>query len=175
MVTHRSQSWSWMIDSQPFLSTSISAPTPIPQIRLFQTLTFNTLRPRQNGRRFTDDTFKRIFFNEKVRISIKISLKFVPKGPINNIPSLVQTSHYLNQWWLVYWRIYASLGLNELNYKIKVMDVVKDHIISPVSNWFTFFLFHINQIIIPQIQLFWNLTLKNQRSWSWVRSKVKVT
>ena len=25
------------------------------------------------------------------------------------------TSHYLNQWWLVYRRIYASLGLNELN------------------------------------------------------------
>ena len=40
MVTHRSQSWSWMIDSQPFLSVSISTPIPIPQIRLFQTLTF---------------------------------------------------------------------------------------------------------------------------------------
>ena len=25
------------------------------------------------------------------------------------------TSHYLNQWWLFYWRIYASLGLNEFN------------------------------------------------------------
>ena len=50
---------------------------------------FNTLRPRQNGRRFADDTFKRIFLNENVRISIKISLKFVPKGPINNIPVLV--------------------------------------------------------------------------------------
>ena len=25
------------------------------------------------------------------------------------------TSHYLNQWWLVYWRIYASFGLNELS------------------------------------------------------------
>ena len=50
----------------------------------------NTLRPRPNGRRFADDTFKRIFFNENVRISIKISLKFVPKGPINNIPALVQ-------------------------------------------------------------------------------------
>ena len=24
------------------------------------------------------------------------------------------TSHYLNQWWLVYWRIYAPLGLNQL-------------------------------------------------------------
>ena len=50
----------------------------------------NTLRPRQNGRRFADDTFKRIFLNENVRISIKISLKFVPKGPINNNPALVQ-------------------------------------------------------------------------------------
>ena len=49
---------------------------------------FNTLRPRQNGRRFADDTFKCVFFNENVRISIKISLKFVPKGPINNNPAL---------------------------------------------------------------------------------------
>ena len=49
---------------------------------------FNTLRPRQNGRHFADD--KRIFLNENVRISIRISLKFVPKGPINNIPALVQ-------------------------------------------------------------------------------------
>ena len=50
----------------------------------------NTLRPRQNGRRFADDTFIRIFMNENVRISIKVSLKFVPNGQINNIPSLVQ-------------------------------------------------------------------------------------
>ena len=51
---------------------------------------FNTLRPRQNGRRVADDTFKRIFLNENVRISIKISLKFVPKGSVNNNPALVQ-------------------------------------------------------------------------------------
>ena len=50
----------------------------------------NTLRPRQDGRLFPDDTFKRIFLNENIIISIKISLKFVPKGPINNIPTLVQ-------------------------------------------------------------------------------------
>ena len=49
-----------------------------------------TLRPRQNGRRFVDDTFIRIFLNENVWISIKVSLKFVPKGPINNTPALVQ-------------------------------------------------------------------------------------
>ena len=50
----------------------------------------NTLRPRQNGRHFADDIFKCIFLNENVSIAIEISLKFVPKGPINNIPALVQ-------------------------------------------------------------------------------------
>ena len=50
----------------------------------------NTLRPRQNGCLMADDTFKRICLNENVGISIKISLKFVHKGPINNIPALVQ-------------------------------------------------------------------------------------
>ena len=50
----------------------------------------NTLRPRQNGRHFPDDIFKCSFLNKNVWISIKISLKFVPKGLINNIPALVQ-------------------------------------------------------------------------------------
>ena len=50
----------------------------------------NTLRPRQNGWDFADDIFKRIFFNGNVWVSIKMSHKFVPKGPINNIPALVQ-------------------------------------------------------------------------------------
>ena len=39
----------------------------------------NTLRPRQN---FTDDKFKCNFLSEKVRISIIISLRCVPEGPI---------------------------------------------------------------------------------------------
>ena len=51
---------------------------------------FNSLRPRQNRHHFADDIFKCIFLNENVWIAIKISLKFVPKGPINNIPALVQ-------------------------------------------------------------------------------------
>ena len=56
----------------------------------FRDLSVNTLRPRQNGRHFTDDIFKRIFLNENILIPIKISLKFVPKGSINIIPALVQ-------------------------------------------------------------------------------------
>ena len=47
-----------------------------------------TLRPRQNGRHSADDTFKRIFLKDNARISIRISLKFVPYGPINNIFSI---------------------------------------------------------------------------------------
>ena len=43
---------------------------------------FNTLGLRQNARHFPDDTFKRIFLNENVRISIKIWLKFVPEAII---------------------------------------------------------------------------------------------
>ena len=49
-----------------------------------------TLSLAQDGRHFPDDIFKCIFLNENIWISIKISLKFVPKGPINNIPALVQ-------------------------------------------------------------------------------------
>ena len=44
----------------------------------------------QNGRHFTDDIFLCIFVNEKYCILIKISLTFVPRGPIDNIPALVQ-------------------------------------------------------------------------------------
>ena len=56
----------------------------------FQVGAINTLRSRQHGRHFADDIFKCIFLNENVSISIEISLKFVPKGPINNISALVQ-------------------------------------------------------------------------------------
>ena len=50
----------------------------------------NSLRPRQNDRHFANDFFKCIFVKENVQVSIKIALKFVPEGPINNIPALVQ-------------------------------------------------------------------------------------
>ena len=50
----------------------------------------NTSRLRQNGCQFADGTFKCIFLNKNVLISIEMSLNFVPKGPINNIPALVQ-------------------------------------------------------------------------------------
>ena len=48
------------------------------------------MKPRQDDRHFADDIFKCIVLNEDIWISIKISMKFVPRGQINNIPALVQ-------------------------------------------------------------------------------------
>ena len=50
----------------------------------------NTLRPRQNGRNFPDNILKWIFLNENAWIPLKLWLKFIPRGLINNIPALVQ-------------------------------------------------------------------------------------
>ena len=50
----------------------------------------NSFPPGQNGRHFADDISKCIFMNEKFCILIQISLKFVPKGPIDNKSALIQ-------------------------------------------------------------------------------------
>ena len=50
----------------------------------------NTLRPSQDGCHFPDDVFKCIFLNENAWILIDVSLNFVPKVRIHNIPALVQ-------------------------------------------------------------------------------------
>ena len=67
-------------------STSVQVMACSPHV----TWLLNSLRPRQDRRHFADDVFKCNFVNENVWITITISLKFVPKGPINNIPALVQ-------------------------------------------------------------------------------------
>ena len=56
----------------------------------WQIIEVNSPSPTQNGRNFADDIFKCIFVNEKFCISIRISLKFVPKSAIDNKPALVQ-------------------------------------------------------------------------------------
>ena len=65
---------------------------------------FNTLRPRQNGHRFACDVFKYTFLNENAWILVQISLKFVPQGPINNIPGLVR---------IMVWRRSAIIWTND--------------------------------------------------------------
>ena len=94
---------------------------------LWQPLHVNMVLPLWGGDNcchFPDDIFKCIILNENVSISIKISLKFVPKVKLTIFQHWFRwwlgtdqaTSHYLNQGWNVYWCIYASLGLNEVKY-----------------------------------------------------------
>ena len=69
-----------------------------PQV-VFQTNTFEItatsprgqwVRTEQNGWHYADDIFNCIFLDEDKRIATNISLKFVHKGQINNIPVLFQ-------------------------------------------------------------------------------------
>ena len=50
----------------------------------------NSSLPGKNGHHFTDNIVRYIFVNEKFCILIKISLKFVAEGPVDNNPSLVK-------------------------------------------------------------------------------------
>ena len=90
---------------------------------------FNTLRPRQNGRRFADDTFRRIILNENVTIPIEISLKFVPKVRINNIPALVQ---------MMAWRPPGNKPLSA-----PMMDSLLTHICVTRAQWVKYRKIHI--------------------------------
>ena len=71
---------------------------------IFYSDALNTLRPRQNGHRLAADIFNYIFFSEKVWISITISLNFVPNGPTNSMPALVQ---------IMTWRLSGDRPLSE--------------------------------------------------------------
>ena len=48
------------------------------------------ISPGQIATNLTDDIFKYIFLNENYRIPIQLTLKFVPRTPIDNTPSLVR-------------------------------------------------------------------------------------
>ena len=43
------------------------------------------------------------------------------------------TCHYLNQCWLDHWRIYASLGLNELNRNIIMLTIISSKMLHAVK------------------------------------------
>ena len=67
---------------------------------------------------FPDDIFKCIFLNENVWISLQISLKFVPKVQINNIPALVQ---------IMAWRRPGDKPLSEAMVVVSFTDAYVSH------------------------------------------------
>ena len=114
--------------------------------RIRSSLFLNTLRPRQNGRHFADVISKCIFLNENVWIPMKISLKFVHKGPINNIPALVQK---------MAWRRAGDKPLSE-----PMLVSLPTHIYVTRPQWVnllrsgTVFTRHLTQITVSLIQIY---------------------
>ena len=95
----------WIIPQHMFGDYTLQSPPHLPRFNeIFSTsTTVHLIRthimkfmsvysspPGQNDRHFADDIYQRIFLNENVRLSIQLSLKFLPKGPINNKSALVQ-------------------------------------------------------------------------------------
>ena len=90
----------WLIDSE-LITTNPSTVLPlvshlvrIPNQPVLMEIAFKNGCLTHWGRKkwlpFSKRHFQSYFFNEDVWISIYISLKYVPKGPINNIPASVQ-------------------------------------------------------------------------------------
>ena len=100
---------------------------------------------RQNGRNFADDISKWIFLNENVWIPIKISLKFVPQGPINNIPALVQ---------IMAWRRPGAEPLSG-----PMMVRLPTHICVTQPQWVNKLLFHLFHFMI-KYATFWIFQLR---------------
>ena len=74
------------------------------------------------------------------------------------------TSHYLNQWWSVYWCIYASLGLSELRTKPFISSLLScREVASPNMLCWIYFGKHIDIFAFSTISLYkdgtgsWNL------------------
>ena len=94
----------------------------------------NSFRPRRNKRHLTDDILKFIFLNENVWISFWFHWRLFLRFELTIFKHWLRwwlgadqaTSHYLNEWWLVYWCIYASLSLNEL--KVEATRSLEKHI-----------------------------------------------
>ena len=69
-------------------------------------ISFNTLRPRQDGRRFTDDNFRNILLNKNILILIniwslfiRVKLTIIQHCSDDGLVLIQATSHYRNQWW----------------------------------------------------------------------------
>ena len=102
-----------------------------------------------NGCHFADDRFKCIFLKENVRILIKISLKFVPKGQMNNIPALVQ---------IMAWRRPGDKPLSE------PMMVSLLHICVTLSQWVKLYI--CNVMLCKTSTSIWIYFLKFSHLWN---------
>ena len=95
-------------------------------------------------------------WKENVWILIKISLKFDPECPINNIPTLDQIMAWRL---LIYWCIYTSLGLNEW----KCLITTNNHYPSAGLGSNTFYQIQIQILFFPELQIQIQIQIHRQK------------
>ena len=95
----------------PVLFTVLQVPgSPLQHFQVYVTLTHLPLDKMATI--LADDIFKCIFLSENDRISIQISLKLVPKSPIDNKLALAHVMAW-HTWTCdkpVHWPMYVALG-----------------------------------------------------------------
>ena len=116
----------WLVDSPhngPLMSKSFA----VFLLLVWSSWWINSSLTRQNSSNFTDDVFRCIFVNEKYCILIKISLKFVSKGPIDNsLPIWHQTIIWTNVEG-IHWCICVALGLTMELLRIRKLMTLRWH------------------------------------------------
>ena len=94
--------WLNLFPSSPMWSITVDTPTMV-----MTNISLTHWGRDKMGANFLTTFSNALFLIKYISISTETAPKFVPKGPINNIPALVQimtwrrhaTTHYLNQWW----------------------------------------------------------------------------
>ena len=87
----------------------------------FETPPWSLWRQCNDDSHFADDIFTSIFLNDVMWIPLTISLKFVPKDQMNNIPSLVQ---------IMAWCRSGDKPLSE-----PIIVILLTHVIVPRPQW----------------------------------------
>ena len=137
-------------------------------------MTCHSSPPGQNGHHFADDVFKCNFLDRKAWIFIHISLKFLPKGSINNKSAicigsdnslaLTRRQAIISTYdGLSYRPIYASLSFNKLRgrgligpwpwFKITVFPCIEVSIIIISLSWASWDIGSLLRVVT----MFWNI------------------
>ena len=144
--------WMWMLMAWCFSTRTSVATVLTTHPCVSQCWGVNSSHPGQKWTPFCTQHFQ-IHFREWKILYFDLSFTGVfPRGLIDKsqhwfrlwLRAEQATRHYLNQWWLDYRRIYASLGLNELTKTGMVDDMLN---VFSLKNIFEYwFKFHLNPL-----------------------------
>ena len=98
-----------------------------------------------------DDIFKWIFLNENGRIPIQISLKFVPRGSIDNKPALVQ--------------VMARHRTGDKQFPEPMLTQITEEYMRHLGGWVKLFIVSHIESIVDTIERVKSMYMENESAW----------